>query len=230
MSELIEVFYQPGKLFESLPERRGAWVFPLIANIILLVLIAWLVPHYIGRENVARRQLEAFSGRMSPEQLEAAIARSNSPASIYSGYVIAGIGAALVLLVISGIMIAFAMMTSRPPKFGAMFAMVAIAFFPYWLVTTVMTALILMASPDPAALDIRNLIATNLAAFMDRNSMAKGLYSLMSSIDILSFGEIFLLAYGFSKLTRVNIFFGLTAVLGMWVLYVSSKMAMSLLF
>jgi hypothetical protein len=60
--------------------------------------------------------------------------------------------------------------------------------------------------------------------------MAKGLYSLLSSIDILSFGEIGLLALGFSRITRTNLFFGFAAVGGLWILYVSSKMALSLLF
>jgi len=230
MKALFEVFYQPTKLFESLPGRKGAWIAPVIVNALLLVLVSWLVPHYVGRENIARQQLEAFSSRMNPEQFQAAIARANSPVSIYSGYVAAAIGTVLVLLAISGILMAFAMMTSHAPTFGTMLAMTSLAFFPYWLITTAMTALILASSPDPASLDIRNLIATNPAAYMDRNSMAKGLYSLLSSLDVLSFAEIGLLAFGFSKVTRVNIFFGLIGVVGMWILYVSAKMAISLLF
>ena len=112
-----------------------------------------------------------------------------------------------------------------------MLAMVSLAFFPYWLVTTAMTALMAsVAAPDPSSLDVRNLIATNVASWMNRDSMPKGLYSLLSSVDVLSFAEIGLLSFGFSKLTRVNIFFGLAAVVGIWILYVSSKMAISSLF
>ncbi len=36
MKALIEVFFQPGKVFSGLAERRAAWVAPLIANAILL--------------------------------------------------------------------------------------------------------------------------------------------------------------------------------------------------
>jgi hypothetical protein len=230
MKALFEVFYQPGKLFESLPERKGAWIAPMIAIALLVVLVSILVPHYMGRENIARQQLESFSARMSPEQMQAAIGAANSPGRIYIGYVAAIIGTALMLLIISGALMAFAMMTSRAPGFPTVLSMVSLAMFPYWLVSTAMTALILIASPDPSALDVRNLIATNVAAYMDKNSMARGLYSLLSSLDILSFGEIGLLSYGFSKIARTNLFFGLLAVGGLWILYVSAKMALSLLF
>jgi hypothetical protein len=93
-----------------------------------------------------------------------------------------------------------------------------------------MTTLILVASPDPTTLDSKNLVATNLGAYMNKDTMAKGLYSLMTSLDILSFAEIFLLALGFSKITRSNLFFGFAAVGGLWVLYVAVKMGISLLF
>jgi hypothetical protein len=201
-----------------------------IAVALLVLLVSILVPHFIGRENVARQQMESFSSRMSPEQFQAAIAAANSPGRIYTGYVVAIIGAVLVLLIVSGALMAFGMMTSRAPKFATVLSMVSLAMFPYWLVTTAMTALILISAPDPTSLDVKNLVATNLAAYMDKNSMARGLYSLLSSIDILSFGEIGLLSLGFSKITRTNLFFGFAAVGGLWVLYVSAKMALSLLF
>jgi hypothetical protein len=230
MKALFEIFYQPGRVFESLDGRKAAWAAPMIAIALLVLLISILVPRYIGRENVARQQMEGFAARMTPEQMQAAITAASSPGRIYSGYAVAMIGTALMLLIISGALMAFAMMTSRAPHFGTVLSMVSLAMFPYWLVTTAMTALILIASPDPASLDVRNLIATNVAAYMDKNSMARGLYSLLSSLDILSFGEIGLLAFGFSKITRTNLFFGLAAVVGLWILYVSAKMALSLLF
>jgi hypothetical protein len=228
MKGLLEVFYRPGVLFASLPERKGAWIAPLIANCLLLLLTSFLVPHFMGRENIVRQQLESF--HMSPEQTQAALTASNSPGRIYGGYAGAAVVAAVILLVISAALLVFAMMTSRVPRFASMFAMVSLAFFPYWLIATARTALILMTATEPAVLDMRNLIGTNPAAYMDKNSLAKGLYSLLSSLDVLSFLEIGLLSYGFAKLTRVSVFFGLAAVVGLWILYVSSKMALSLLF
>jgi hypothetical protein len=227
---LLEVFYQPGKLFESLPERSYVWVAPLILDMILIIIATWAMPHYMGRENLARQQIESFARNMTPEQIQQAVAQSTSPARIYMGYCFAAIGTVLIIAIISGALMAFGMMTSRSPRFGTMFSMVTLAFFPYWLITTIMTVIVLAASPDPASMDWRNLLATNVGAFMDRNSTSKGLYSLMGSIDIFSFYEIFLLSLGFSKITRAKFGFGLSAVLLLWVFYVLGKMGLSLVF
>jgi hypothetical protein len=230
MKALFEVFYQPGKLFASLPERKGAWIAPMIAVTLLVLVGTYLVPQYVGRENVARQQLEGASARMRPEQMRALIKAANSPAAIYKGYASAIVGTALMLLIISGALMAFALMTSRAPAFPTVLSMVSLAMFPYWLVTTALTAWVLITAPHPGGLDVQNLLATNIAAYMDKNSIPRGLNGLFSSLDVLSFGEIGLLSYGFSKIARTRFFYGLLAVGGLWILYVSAKTASSLLY
>lgn len=227
MKALFEVFSQPGQLFASLPERRAAWVAPLIANTILLVASTAFTVHTLGMEMIMRQRM-ATNSSMSPEQMQQAIERASSPVGVYITYAAVAIGTPLAMLAIAGILMAFGMMTSRAPKFGAMLAMVNLAFFPYFLVTVLMTALVMIAAPDKTALDINNLLATNVAAFMNKNDTSKGIYALCSSIDVLSFIEIGLLSYGFSKLTKSSLFAGFGAVGGLWILYVICKMALSL--
>jgi hypothetical protein len=230
MTALLEIFYQPGKVFESLPERRWVWVLPLILNMMLIALQTWALPHYMGRENLARQRIEMFARNMSPEQMQTAMASATRPAQIYIEQVSAAVSVALLMLIIAGALMAFGMMTSRAPKFGTMFSMVTLAYFPYLLIAVAMSVMVLMISPDPASLDWRNLLATNVGAFMNKNETSKGLYSLMGSIDILSFAEIGLLALGFSKVTRAKFGFGLAAVLVLWVFYVLGKMGLSIVF
>ncbi|HKD08660.1 MAG TPA: YIP1 family protein [Bryobacteraceae bacterium] len=230
MKALLEVFYQPVKVFTELPGRSYAWVAPLILDMILIMLSTWSVPHYMGRENIARQQMEMFARNMSPEQMQQAIARSTSQSQIIMSFVGAAIFTVVILLVIAGALMAFGMMTSGSPRFGTMFSMVSLAFFPYWLITVLMTVLVLMTAPDPASMDWRNLLATNVGAFMNKNETSKGLYSLMGSIDILSFAEICLLALGFSKVTKAKFGFGLAAVLLIWAMYVLGKMGLSVVF
>jgi hypothetical protein len=67
-----------------------------------------------------------------------------------------------------------------------------------------------------------------VAAFVNKAETSKGLYALFTSLDLLSFIEIGLLSFGFSKLTKAGFGAGLGAVGGIWVLYVFSKMALSL--
>jgi len=230
MKALLEVFYQPGKLFASLSERRFAWVLPLLFVSALGTFSYWLMTHYIGAATIARQQLEVYARNMPPEQMQAAIARAGSPTQMYISLVSGFFGSALAMLVVAGAFMAFAQMTSRAPRFATMLAMVCLAWFPYVLVATVMGWLILAISPDPTSLDYRNLIATNVGAFMNRNETSKGLYALMSSLDVLSFAEIFLLSLGFSKVTKSKLGMGLGVVLGLWAVVVLIKMGFSMLF
>ena len=147
--------------------------------------------------------------------LAALLSRVNFPARPFTAHLsIAIFFSPLLHLVIAGMLSIFGMMTREAPKFGTMLAMVVVAFFPYWLALTGTT---MMAEP------------TNALAFVNRAGLPKGLDSLLAELDILSFLEIGLLSLGFSKLTRRSIFAGLAAVGGIWVLYVSVKMAASLL-
>lgn len=225
---IIEVFYQPGKLFASLKDRRAAWVLPLIVDILLVVAVAFATVQLIGMETIVRQRLEGT--RLSPEQMDIALQRSRSPAQAYITFAGAALSTPLTLLAIAGILTIFAMVSSRQPKFSTMFSMVTLAFLPYSLVSGLMTTIVLFASPDRTTLDITNLLATNPAAFMDKATTSKGLYSLMTSLDLLSFGEIGMLSYGFSKVTKTGLGSGLFAVITIWILYVLAKVGIAMLF
>ncbi len=228
MSALLHVFYKPGELFSSLPDRSRAWIIPLLANCVLGMLIWAVEVHFMGFITIVRQQLTAI--HMKPENMAIALERANTPARLYGSYIQTALIIVVGALLISGVLKALSLMTARSPRFGAMLSMVSLAQFPYYLIVLLMTTLILTIAPDPGSLSIRNLIATNPAAYMDKDAMAPGLYSLLESVDLLSFAEIALLSYGFGKLTRAGFFGGLAAVLGMWIVYVSCKMAISLLF
>lgn len=228
MKALFEVFYQPGTVFEGLSARRGAWVAPLLACTAVMMLITVLTVNLIGMREIVQQRL-ATSG-LNPEQMQRALADADKPVQVYGSYAAAAIGAPISLLIVAGVLTAFGLMTSQTPKFGAMLAMVSLSFFPYWLVTGAMSAVIMLATPDRSTLDISNILATNIAAYVDRNSVSKGIYSLYGSLDALSFALIWFLGYGFSKLTKAGVFFGLAAVGMLWAFYVLMKMGASLLF
>lgn len=230
MKALIEVFYQPGTVFAGLSERKFAWVMPLLLTSLFGVVGYYLMNHYIGVENMTRQSLQMYASRMSADQMQQAIQQSSTPGRMAIGYVSAFVGTSIAMLVMSGALMAFGAMTSRAPRFGSLLAMVTLAYVPYYTVVMLMTWLTLALSPDPASLDYRNLLATNVGAFLNKNETSKGLYSLMTSLDVLSFAEIFMLSLGFSKLTKSKLGAGLGAVLALWVVYVLIKMGFSLIF
>jgi hypothetical protein len=225
---IFEVFYQPGKLFASLPGRRGVWVAPLIVGILLSLCATVTAVQKIGLEAIIRQRIEN-QPNMSPEQMQQALNNANSPAIAYLVYAAAVFAGVLLPIVIAGCLLIFALMASQQPKFGTMFSMVTLAYFPYTAIAALMTILVVFTSPDTSVLDLQNLLSTNVAAFMNKETTGKALYAFLGSIDILSFGEIGLLAYGFSKVTRSSFFFGIFSVGCLWAIYVAFKVGLSLL-
>lgn len=226
MAALIEVFSQPGTLFSTLPERRAAWIAPLIANTLLLVASTAVTVNTLGMDLIMRQRLASSS--MSPDQMQQALERANSPITTYITYGAVALGTPLTMMAIAGALFAFGMMTKRSPKFGSMLAMVCLAFFPYFLVTVLMTAMVVLAAPDKSALDLSNILATNVGAFVSKSETSKGMYALLTSLDLLSFVEMGFLSFGFSKLTKSGFADGLGAVGSLWLLYVLSKMALTI--
>ncbi len=226
---IFEVFYQPGKLFASLPTRRGVWVLPLFLGLLLSFAATYTVIQKIGLDTIVRQQIEGRSN-MSPEQQQQALNNAqNSPVVLYLVYGVVVFAALILPLVIAGALAIFALMGTQQPKFGTTFSMVTLAYLPYTVVATVMTLLVLFVSPDPTTLDYQNLLSTNVAAFMNKETTGKAMYAFLGSVDILSFAEIGFLGYGFSKITRSSFFYGVFAVGSLWALYVVIKVALSLL-
>lgn len=226
---IFEVFYQPGVLFSTLPKRRGVWAPALLLNLLLGVAASYAVVHRIGLDTIIRQQIEARSN-LTPEQQQQALNNAtNSPvigALVYGSVVLA---TGILPLIIAGLLSIFALMAQQQPRYGTMFSMVVLAWLPYALVTSLMTVLVLFASPDPTTLDYQNLLSTNVGAFMNKETTGKGLYAFLTSVDILSFFEIGFMGYGFSKITRSSFFYGVFSVGSLWALYVVVKVALSFL-
>jgi hypothetical protein len=228
MMAIFEVFYQPGKLFASLPGRRGVWVAPLLLGMLLSLCTTWVAVQKIGLDTIVRQRIES-QRNMSPEQMQQALNNANSPVIIYAILGVIIVVSILAPIVIAGALSIFALMGSQQPKFSTMFSMVTLAYFPYSLIAALMTILVVLVSPDTSVLDINNLLSTNVAAFMNKETTGKAVYAFLGSVDILSFGMIGLLAYGFSKLTRSSFFFGIFSVGTLWAIYVVGKVGLSLL-
>src|SRR5437763_1684187 len=96
MKALFEVFFQPAKVFASLPERRAAWLMPLLANTILLIASTAFTVHTLGMELIMRQRLA--SSTMSPEQMQQAMDRAMSPVTTYITYAAVAIGTPLSML------------------------------------------------------------------------------------------------------------------------------------
>jgi hypothetical protein len=222
MASFIQIFYDPGAVFARVRER-GSWAAPLVALALITMMFGYYVTHTIGMENMTRRFFDehpSIANQMPPDKKEQAIQQSGSPARLAMGAVFGGIGAAIVTLIIAVILMVMLSIMDRKPELAKILGTVAWASFPFTVIGCIMGVLILFLSKDPSELDPQTLLATNVGAFLEKNSTGSFLYSLASSLDLLSIGRVFLLSFGLSQVTGIAFARALTLMVGLWIFWV----------
>jgi Yip1 domain len=191
-----------------------------------------VIANFIGMENVARKQIESNSraAGMSADQKEAAIRQAGTPARLVISYCVVAIVSVLTLLIIAGISLGGLSAAGGKVKFGQVLGATSYATVPFALLNLVMTTAVILASTDRDSLDISNLIATNIGAFLDKETTNKALFSIAGSLDLISFAHIGFLGYGLSKVSRVSFSTCVMIVVGLWVVYVLGKAGFASLF
>jgi hypothetical protein len=231
MSALLEIFFSPGKVFDQVRER-SMFLPALIAVILLTVASFAVLANLVGMETMTRKQLESSSrtASLTPEQKQAAIAQSGTPMRLYIGYGAAAIGSVVVMLAIAGLCFGGLAALGAKLKFAQVLGAVSYAAVPFSLLSLVMTTAVLLATPDRESLDYTNLIATNIGAFLNKETTGKMVYSIAGSLDLISFAHIGFLGYGLSKVSKLSFTVCVMLVIGMWAIYVLCKAGLSSLF
>ena len=127
---------------------------------------------------------------------------------------------ALVTLIVAAILMVMLSIMDCRPRFSQMLGTVAWASFPITVIACVMGVLILFFSSDPSELDPQTLLATNVAAFLDKSSTGSFVFSLARSCDLLAIGQVCLLSFGISKVVGLALGRSLALVIGLWLVWV----------
>jgi hypothetical protein len=231
MSALFEVFFSPGKAFDQIRER-SMWVPGFVAVILLSIASFAVIANLVGMETMARKQLESSSraSAMTPEQKEQAISQAGTPARLYITLGAVAIGSTLAWLAIAGISLGLLAAGGATVKYAQVLGAATYSAVPFLILNVVMTAAILLASPDRESLDFNNLIATNIGAFLNKETTNKALYSIAGSIDLISFAHIGFMGYAYAKVSRLSFVASTMIVFGMWAVYVCGKAGLALMF
>jgi hypothetical protein len=222
MASFLQIFYDPAAVFTKVRER-GSWAAPLVALALITMIFALYVTRTIGMENVTRRFFDehpSISNQMPPDKKEQAIQQSGSTARLVMGAVMGGVVTSLITLIIAVILMVMLSIMDRKPRLPQMLGTVAWASFPITIIGCVMGVLTLALSRDPSELDPQTLLATNAAAFLEKNSTGAFVFSLAHSFDLLAIGQVCLLSFGISKVTGVRMGQAFTLVIGLWLLWI----------
>ncbi len=233
---LLTIFFSPGDTFVSAGRSgKRPWLVPLIAACLIALAINVMVVHVIGMETIMRTQLEsrpAIVEQMGQEKVDQMVrAAGESQTQLWIGRVMAVVGTIIFLCIAAGLILGGLMMTGAETNFAAVLTACAWAWYVYLAIQAIATAAFLAAVRDFSGVDVSSLIVLNPSMFLDRSSTSPALYSLVSSLDLLSFLAIFLMALGISKLSA-GVSFGkaFAVVIVLWGVYVLGKAGFAAIF
>jgi hypothetical protein len=210
------VIFQPQAAFRSIG-AKPRWILPLAACVILTLVSVILMVNRMGIANMMRAPLQ---GNPQAE----GIAESGFVKTMM--YVNPLIFLPIMLLAMAGVFLLVLMLVGVEVSFKQAFSIVTHSFLAYSVITTALTLVTVYATKDYSNFDIRNATATNVGFFLDPAETSKFLYSFASSLDVLSFWLLYLLAVGFAETgPKTRLPKTLPAVIGVWLIYVLGKAA-----
>ena len=221
---VVDTFAAPSKTFEDIKRGNRSWWLPLIigalasyimfAAVAQKITIAQVVDNQIRMDPKAQERV----ANASPEQREMSnkIAVGFTEGAFIGGPVIGIIGAAVVALVLWGT-INFGF--GGRSKYGEIFAVSYYAWLPMSL-KALLGTIVIYAGMAPESFNIKNFAPTNLGAFLDPVETNKALYSLATSLDIVTIWTMVLMGMGIAIVAGVKRSSGYIAVFGWWALIV----------
>jgi hypothetical protein len=217
-------FAAPSKTFEDIRNGHRSWWLPLVIFTVFAYMLFAVVVSRIGIQQVVDNQIhlspntEARLAQATPEQRETSnkFSVGFTEAAFIANPVFVIAGVALMSLGIWGT-INFAF--GGRATFGGIFAMWMYATLPS-VIKSFLGMITILAGMAPESFNIKNMAPTNLGAFLDPIETNKALYSLASSIDIVTIWTLILLGMGTSIIAGTKRSSGYIAIFGWWTVFV----------
>lgn len=230
IARLMGVFIEPGQTFEDIV-RKPNWIAPLILLVLVSLAIVETMLVKIGMSRIILQTLK-MSGQaaaMDPAQLNQVI-QKGAPFGAVMMQIMAVVGAPFFLLLVAGfgILVLNGLFGERA-RFKEIFSVTCYAYMPS-IVGAVM-AVAVMFFGDPDAFNPRSPAPTNLGFFLNPLTTSHALFAVASSLDIVIFWFLILLAIGLSRVSgnKVKASSIFMTYLGAWSLVVIAKVGFALL-
>ena len=224
LQRVTDVFTAPSKTFEDIKRGNRSWWMPLLIMAFVGYILFAAVTMKIGMQTVVDNQI-----RMDPkaeERLANATPEQRAMSTKISLYITQGVFIANPLLVLAGVAVmslglwgTINFVFAGKAKYGSVFAVWMYAALPT-IIKTLLGTVVIFAGVAPESFNIKNFAPTNLGAFLNPMDTNKALYSIASSIDVITIWTLVLLGMGTAIVAGVKRTSGYIAVFGWWALFV----------
>lgn len=221
---VANTFTAPSKTFDDIKRGDHSWWLPLIISALFTYMLFFTVVQKVGMQQVIDNQIRMDAkaqermATATPQQREMG---NKIAIGITEGAFLAGplIGIAGVALLSLGLMATINFGFGGKAKYGSIFALFYYAWLPQ-IVKTILGTIVIYSGLAPESFNIKNFAPTNLGAFLDPVETNKALYTLATSLDVVTIWTLVLLSIGTAILAGTKRSTGYIAVFGWWVLFV----------
>jgi hypothetical protein len=224
MQRLTNTFTAPSKTFEDIKRGNKSWWMPFLVYVVLGFVFYGVVNAKVGMRQVSENQIkispkaEDQMAQLTPEQREQRMKISTSITQglfLATPVVVLIMGAVISLVLLGTINFGF----GGRAKFGSIFAVWMYAMLPS-CIKTLLGIVVLYAGTAPESFNIKNFAPTNLGAFMNPADTNPALYSLASSIDLITIWTLVLVGIGTAVVAGVKRSSGYIASFAWWAVVV----------
>jgi len=193
---LANTFFAPSKTFADIRRNASWWVPFLLISIFSISFLA-MVDKKVGFDQVAHTMLANNKAiqQLDPAQQEQAYSRT--AISLKVGEYAAPVFILISVLITAAVLMGtFNFMMDAQVSFSQSMAIVMYGWLPG--VIQAILSILVLAFGDPEGFRMDNPVGTNPAHFMDPAATSKFVYSILTSVDVISFWIIALVGIGFA--------------------------------
>ncbi len=221
---VTSTFFAPSKTFADIKRGNRSWWLPFILIAIAGYILFAAVSLKIGMQQVVDNQIhmspkaEERLAQATPEQRELS---SKISLAITEGVFVANplMTLAFVALLSVGLWGTMNFLFGGTATYKSIFAMWMYAWLPS-VIKTLMGVIVIFSGIAPESFNIKNFAPTNIAAFLSPADINPVLYSLLSSLDLITIWTLILLSIGAATVAGVKRSSGYLAVFGWWIIFI----------
>jgi hypothetical protein len=218
-SKVINTFFEPRKLFQSL-KIKPAWLVPFIIVAILVMASSWFTFPLIMKDVVTNIQENERFTEEQKEMIIERIAGAEHPPAYQ--LVLAPVGVLVYLFLISGVLfLVFNVLLGGDSSFKRVLSV-----FSYSSLIAIPQAIVKL--PLTFAKQTAN-IQTSLAILLSPDAKESFLYKVLGGFDIFTLWQVILIALGLAVMYKYTMKKSFSVVLILWILLIVVSSALSTL-